>query len=274
MVTKLILHTSLNFIHYLANGDLLNSDKICLHPPNFYCYYLCMINWPKLTVCHCCTVSLYWMLLSSTHPHPHPFCALNFTFAWQAVIVYFLLCRTLTTNVQLILFFANNFGLYINSQRKKSTSYMYRYFAVAMTYLSAIGNACTRCKQQHVKFSHRLAKEVQTMQKSTQLATLSRCTMSPHCNMQRDVISSWNHLHFCKFFINPNFDLKTNYIFRKLTNRHFQWYTGRMGNLNKFSHINQIHFSAGEAVANPIFTNQHQKPPKPPPSPWGMWTPI
>jgi len=35
------------------------------------------------------------------------------------------------------------------------------------------------------------------------------------------------------------------------------------GNLIKFSHMNRICFSAGNAVANPILTNWHQKPPKP-----------
>jgi len=29
-------------------------------------------------------------------------------------------------------------------------------------------------------------------------------------------------LHFCKFLVNPNFDLETDYIFVKPMNRHFQ----------------------------------------------------
>jgi len=29
-------------------------------------------------------------------------------------------------------------------------------------------------------------------------------------------------LHFCKFLVNPNFNVETNYIFRKPTNRCFQ----------------------------------------------------
>jgi len=34
-------------------------------------------------------------------------------------------------------------------------------------------------------------------------------------------------LHFCKFLVNPNFDLETNHIFWKPTNRRFQWYIVR-----------------------------------------------
>jgi len=49
-----------------VNGDLLICVIIGLHPLNFYCYYLCTINWPELTVSHCHTVPLYWMLPSST----------------------------------------------------------------------------------------------------------------------------------------------------------------------------------------------------------------
>jgi len=39
-------------------------------------------------------------LLNVTVIHSCPFCALNFTFAWQAIIAYFLLCQTPTINVQ------------------------------------------------------------------------------------------------------------------------------------------------------------------------------
>jgi len=46
-----------------------------------------------------------------------PFVGIKCIFAWQAIIVYFLLCRMPTINVQ-AKFCVNNFGLYINSQRK------------------------------------------------------------------------------------------------------------------------------------------------------------
>jgi len=58
---------------------------------------------------------------------------LNFTFVWQAVIVYFYfvptskisLCRMPNINLQADYFFANNFGLYINSQQKNQHGRLY-----------------------------------------------------------------------------------------------------------------------------------------------------
>jgi len=43
-------------------------------------------------------------------------------------------------------------------------------------------------------------------------------------------------LHFCKFLVNPNFDLEPDYFFRKLMNRSFQWCTVRMEYCQLFTH--------------------------------------
>jgi len=43
-------------------------------------------------------------------------------------------------------------------------------------------------------------------------------------------------LRFCKFLVNPNFDLQTNYIIRKPTNRRFPAIYCPYGNIINFSH--------------------------------------
>jgi len=37
-----------------------------------------------------------------------------------------------------------------------------------------------------------------------------------------------SQLHFCKFLVNPKFDLKTSYIFRKPMKRRFRGYIAHM----------------------------------------------
>jgi len=90
MVAKFILLTTLNFIHYLFNGNLLNSVKSGLRPLNFYCYYL-IFMYNKLARIYRMSLLYSTTLLNVTVIHSCPFCALNFIFIWQAIIVYFLL---------------------------------------------------------------------------------------------------------------------------------------------------------------------------------------
>ena len=94
---------------------------------------------------------------------------------------------------------------------------------------------------------------------------MSVCTLIPPKNQYRSLLlqfaaceakKSKSLLHFSKF-VNPDFDLETIYVFRKSTSRRFQRYVGRT-KIVKFSNTNRIHFSVGDAMANPVLTNRHQ----------------
>jgi len=135
-------------------------------------------------------------LLNVTIIHSCPFCALNFTFAWQTIIVYFLLCQTPTINVQ---------ADFLPIFRQYRT-------CIATPYLNVISDVCTMHKAQAA--THQIFPQTSQSSPYVQLAMLQGAA--------RHDFFVKSLLHFCKFLVNPNFDLETNYIFRKPANRRLQ----------------------------------------------------
>ena len=139
--------------------------------------------------------------------------------------MYLLLCQTNTINVKLSLQIIPVCTL-IASEKINPVHTVCCCYAV-----SQCDQRCTTHKQQHVKFSSRLAKVAQTAQKSAQLATLLRHITSPHCSVQRGVISSWNHCYiFCKFLLTPISISKLIHL-RKATEQSFPAIYWPNGNL-------------------------------------------
>jgi len=76
----------------LANDDLLNSVKIGLRTSTEL--LLLLFTYDKLAQTYRMSLPYSTTVLNVTVINSRPFCTLNFIFARQVVIVYFLLCCT------------------------------------------------------------------------------------------------------------------------------------------------------------------------------------
>ena len=149
-------------------------------------------------------------------------------------------------------FFANNIGLYTNSQQ--STRMLHTWFGRCFLESDlALNYVMFRSDHQKLVGNLRVA----------MTSLLHHAAERPFCVCQL--------LHFCQLLSNPSTDLKLEYISKKPMKRRFQRCICPYGNIINFSCMSQIHFwykilhwnhwaNGGKWPQNPSFPLSHVEP--------------